>query len=717
MKAYRKRRESLKNSKKSSKRGLNTLEGVYVPTLLTVLGVVMYLRLGWVIGNVGLIATLAIIVISHVITTSTALSMSSMVTNIKIGAGGAYSIITKSLGIEMGGAIGIPLYFSQAISVAFYITGFSEIWTSFFPGHSMRLVGLATWAVVAAVSIISARLAFRIQYFILGAVVLSIISVFTGNGINGGEIAISAAEGGIGFWSAFAIFFPAVTGVLTGATMSGELEDPKNSIIKGTLGAVLTGFVAYLALSLWFTRQVPQEILISNTSVILEIGSVRILVIAGVMGAVLSSALSTMVSSPRTLSALAGNRVIPKHRFFAKKSRSGEPFNAIVFSSLVSLAVLMFGNLNSLAELLTMFFLTTYTMINLVVLIEQGTGISSFRPTFSMSIVVPVIGAVGCTFAMLLINPVFTAVTFTTVIAIYSMLKRKNFVSPWGDVRGSVFVAISEWAAQKVMRTPYNPRLWKPAVAIPVESPEDFKRISNFVRNLLYKSGRLYYMTVYSDYKMDEAHKLEIDDAIEPLKEEGIFYQKILVKSDDFSTMLPQALQCLENSFLPPNSVLFTISGDQDKRNRMKKLIDSLRVTDISVMCLWIHPKYSFGDQRKVNIWLRDKSPNNDLAVLSALQMHRNLDAEISLCRVVESENKKTKEEKRLAEFIEEARLPGDTHIKVFTGVFSECFIEQKADLSIIGMPASYGEMIKMSDMAPGSLLFVSSGGMENLLV
>ncbi|KUO67516.1 MAG: hypothetical protein APF77_14400 [Clostridia bacterium BRH_c25] len=701
----------------SKANGLKTIEGVYIPTLLTILGVVMYLRLGWVVGNVGLWNTLLIVIMAHVITICTALSMSSMLTNIRIGPGGAYSIITRSLGLEMGGAIGIPLYLSQAISVAFYITGFGELWIAFFPDHSIRLVGLVTWLILTAISMISVRLAFRVQYFILAAVGLSLISFLTGPSLNPGPMVMTGSLSEVGFWATFAIFFPAVTGVLTGATMSGELEDPRKSIIKGTLAAVFTGFAAYILLAVWFAQQATQELLLSDTSIILKLGSVKLLIIAGLMGAVLSSALSTLVSAPRTLAALGENRVIPFSGFFARKNKKEEPHIAIIFSSLISLVVIIAGNLDSLAELLTMFFLTTYGMINLVVLLEQGIGITSFRPTLSMSIFVPVIGTIGCVSVMLLINPIFTGVTLITTLSIYSFLKKRNLTSPWGDVRGGVFISIAEWAAQKAMETPYHPRLWKPSIVIPVERPEDFRRISRFVRSLIFPSGRMYYLTVHPEFSIDAVHEEQINEALAPLKEERIFAQKVLVRSEDFSTILFPALQCLTSSFLPPNAVLFTVSDDHEKQRRLKVFVESIRPLKAATMCLWLHPKYNLGLERKINIWLRDRSPNNDLAVLCALQMVRNLGAELRLCRVISNERQKKKVEKELGNFIEEARLPASTKIAVFSGDFYVTIKEEEADLSILGMPAQYEDMIRLIEIAPGSLLFVASGGLENALV
>ncbi|AFA48616.1 amino acid permease [Acetobacterium woodii] len=706
----------MKKVKETKNKGLNTLEGVYVPTLLTILGVIMYLRLGWVVGNVGLWGALLIIVLAHVITVTTTLAMSSMLTNIKIGAGGAYAIISRSLGMEMGGAIGIPLYFSQAISVAFYIAGFSELWVTFFPSHSIILVGVIVWAVLTALSIISTRLAFRVQYFILAAVILSIISFLIGPSLNDGPMVLSGTMSEASFWATFAIFFPAVTGILTGATMSGDLANPGKSIIKGTFAAVVTGFVIYIFLAVWFARQAPQNLLLSDTMIIFKLARFDFLIIAGVMGAVLSSALSTLVSAPRTLAALAEDRVIPFGPFFSKKTKKGEPLHAILLSSLISLIVIVLGNLNSLAVLLTMFFLTTYLMINLVVLIEQGTGISSFRPTMAMSIFVPLVGTVGCFSVMLLINPLFTGVTIITIIVIYSLLKQKNLVSPFGDVRSSIFVTFTEWAAQRIMQTPYHPRLWKPAVAIPVESPEDFRRISRFVRNIIFPSGRLYYMTIFPETTMDETQKEAINDVLQPMIAERLFVQKVFVQSDHYGKMLIQALQCFENSFLPPNMVLLTISDDAEKRDRLKTLINDLRHTKISVMCLWLHPKFGLGSERKINIWLREKSRNNDLAVLSALKLVNNLHSEITLYRAVGHEHAKNKVEKELLGFIEEARLPGNTQIKVVTGNFYQLIQEESADLTILGMPGKYEDIIKLLDTSPGSLLFVASGGFENIL-
>ena len=130
-----------------------TFQGVFTPTLLTILGVIMYIRHPWVVGNAGIIGAIVIVVISVAITLFTSLSMASMTTNIRIESGGAFSIISQSLGLEIGGSIGIPLYFSQACVVAMYIFGFRDGWLWIFADHSPILIDVITLGIIALIGI------------------------------------------------------------------------------------------------------------------------------------------------------------------------------------------------------------------------------------------------------------------------------------------------------------------------------------------------------------------------------------------------------------------------------------------------------------------------------------------------------------------------------------------------------------------------------------
>ncbi|MCB0036753.1 MAG: hypothetical protein KDE51_22130, partial [Anaerolineales bacterium] len=155
-----------------------TFDGVFLPTLLTILGAVMYLRTGWVVGNAGLGGALLIIGLSNLITICTGLSISSVATNIRVGAGGAFSIISQSLGLEVGGSVNLPFYVAQAISAAFYIFAFSEGWLRIFPNHSAALVTFITFGICFGIAFFSVNLAARIRYPILFIVTFSLLSVF-----------------------------------------------------------------------------------------------------------------------------------------------------------------------------------------------------------------------------------------------------------------------------------------------------------------------------------------------------------------------------------------------------------------------------------------------------------------------------------------------------------------------------------------------------------
>ena len=280
-----------------------TFSGVFTPTLLTILGVIMFLREGWVVGNAGLVGAWLIILIAVGITALTGLSMSSMTTNIRIGAGGAFSIISQSLGLEVGGAIGIPLYLSQTLAVAMYIFGFRDGWMSIFPNHIPLVVDLLTFAVLFGIAIVSAGLAFRIQYVIMGILVLALISifatVFTGamqyqpTLIGSFPGSIENGFSGTSFWVVFAVFFPAATGIMAGANMSGELKDPRRSIPVGTMAAVGISSIIYVALAYWLARVATPDELVTNYAIMIEKALIPALVLAGLLGATFSSGLSS----------------------------------------------------------------------------------------------------------------------------------------------------------------------------------------------------------------------------------------------------------------------------------------------------------------------------------------------------------------------------------------------------------------------------------------
>ncbi|NNM32399.1 MAG: sodium transporter, partial [Gemmatimonadetes bacterium] len=346
----------------SEPRTFGTFAGVFAPTLLTILGVIMYLRLPWVVGNAGLLGGLAIIGLAVGITAATGLSLSSIATNTRIGAGGPYAIISKSLGFEIGGSVGVPLYLSQALVVAMYIFGLREGWNWIFPAHPPILVDLIAFATIIGIAYVSADLAFRIQYVILAIIIASLVAVLGNLGVWNSGTAIHLVGdyqggpedgfSGTTFWAVFAVFFPAATGIMAGANMSGELRNPRKSIPLGTLSAIGISTVIYVALAVWSAKAADPGMLTSNYTIMADRSLWAPLVIAGLLGATFSSALSSLVGAPRILAALGRDRILPGGPWLSV-THGGEPRRAMLVTGVIVLAGLMTRDLNAIAPLIT----------------------------------------------------------------------------------------------------------------------------------------------------------------------------------------------------------------------------------------------------------------------------------------------------------------------------------------------------------------------------
>lgn len=293
--------------------GLGTFGGVFTPSVLTILGVIMYLRFGWVVGSVGLVPTLLIVTLSTAITLVTALSVAQIATDKVIRVGGAYYMISRSLGIETGGAVGIPLYFAQALSVALYTIGFAESLSLTFPALDQRIVAIVTTVLVALVAIKSAHLAIRAQYVIMAAIGLSLVSIAFGAPVEAASIDVWRGHvSSPGFWVVFAVFFPAVTGIMAGVNMSGDLRDPARSIPAGTLAAVGVGYIVYMSLPALLAFRASSATLVAEPLILQRMALWGNAVLLGVWGATLSSAMGSILGAPRVLQSLARDGVLPR---------------------------------------------------------------------------------------------------------------------------------------------------------------------------------------------------------------------------------------------------------------------------------------------------------------------------------------------------------------------------------------------------------------------
>ncbi|WP_232827406.1 amino acid permease [Winogradskyella aurantiaca] len=724
----------------STAKKFGTFGGVFTPTLLTILGVIMYLRLGWVVGNAGLMGAWLIIIISFLITLCTALSMSAITTNIRIGAGGAYAIVSQALGLEVGGSLGIPRYVSQGLAVTMYIFGFREGWLGIFPEHNAFIVDFAVFGILFTIAYISANLAIKTQYIIMGIIILSLISIVmaaysgsmfvpTSEALGWGSFKGSVENdfSGSSFWIVFAVFFPAATGIMAGANMSGELKDPKRSIPAGTLWAIGVSFIIYMLLAFWIARSATEEELLTNYYVMIDKAYFGPFIIAGVLGATFSSALASIVGSSRILYAMGEHKVLPYSNILAGTSKNGQPRNAMIVTGILIFVTLLLRNINAIAPLVTLFFLITYAMINIVVIIEQRLGLISYRPLFRIAKWVPYLGLASSVLAMFIINPTVSLLSIVIVLVVYYYLSRQNLETPFEDVRSGLFVSFAEWAAKHTWgMKKMQQRAWKANLMVPVRDVQGLKGNFEFLRNITKPKGSIKLVGI-EPFTTQSQLAVELEAISASFREKGVFSSSAVIHADEFAKGINYGNQALQGAFFRPNIVFLNLQDHDDYENELKPVMQEAMRLETGVLLFLSHPTALLGQRNTINVWVSDRSGNwelgwdignLDLSVLIAYKLKMNWGARIRLITVVQDPNEEANAKDFLKRLINLARLP-ETMTEVYVGDFLNLVeAAPSADLSIFGMNNAlpYAFIKEMSYKTKSSCLFVKDSGHESIL-
>lgn len=730
--------------KRSGPVKFSTFQGVFTPTLLTILGVIMYLRTPWVVGNAGVIGAIGIITLASVITLSTALSMSSIVTNIRIKAGGAFSIIAQSLGLEAGGAIGIPLYVAQALAVAMYVFGFREGWLWVFPDHPALLVDVATFGLIFLIANISTDFAFKMQYIVLAIIVLSLISIglgFVNNPVNDDILLFGNYEGsvennfrGADFWIVFAVFFPAVTGIMAGANMSGDLEDPRTSIPTGTLAAIGLSYIIYVGLAVAVAFLATTNELLENYNVLIDKSFFAPVVVAGLLGATFSSGLSSLVGAPRILQALGQNNILFYNKHLARLDAKGEPKIAFYFTCGIVLLSLLMRDLNAIAPLLTMFFLITYAMINVVVLIEQGLGQISFRPVLKVPILIPLLGAIGCFFVMFIINASVGLISLGLVLAMYIYLtKRKNLENQEGDTRSGMFNSLAEWSAKVVSRLPEaSERSWQPNLLVPAQSVNDVIRSYKIIYSLARPKGSVKMLAFDTGGEKRKLSK-RMPELCDSFMGQDISAAYAMVHADSYVAGVLTSIQSLKASFFTPNTLFLSLTDDDGADKDITKLLSMAPPYGFGAYLYVPYKKIGLGLEKTINLWLDLRGPRRELkfkvddiniGLLTAYLLKRNWNARLNIIAIIK-DSKNARGEKLwarhyMAKLLVLARMPRDTEVYYVKGRFKQAVDEMpRADLNILVLKPDQIDLTKIrtqSETFETSLLYTLDSGIENAL-
>ncbi len=675
-----------------------TFGGVFTPSILTILGVVMYLRLGWVTGQAGLGGTIAIVLIAHAISYATALSIASISTNRTVGVGGAYFMISRSLGAPAGAAIGIPLFFAQALSVTFYIVGFTESVIPLIPDEHRDffdpiLISSMTNIVLTMISLKSADLAIKAQYVVMAAIALSLGAFFTGTTPEFPREIEWFNPDGVGFGAVFAVFFPAVTGIMAGVSMSGDLKDPKVSIPKGTLMAVTVGMIVYLSFPIWLAINYSNDGLIADLDAVWQIASFGPLIFAGVWGATISSALGSILTAPRTLQALALDGLMP--RVLGRGSGpSNEPRIGIMLTFALAQVGIFLGSLDSIASVLTMFFLATYGVTNLASGLQRWAASPSFRPTFKVPALVSLGGAAACFYVMSIIDLPAMLVSLALCGLIFVIAERRTLNTTYGDARHGIWAALVRYALHRLRRVQWHPLNWRPNLVVLGGNPNKRAYLLHLGNAIVQDRGIVtYFHLLRGKVEEQAALRRELFETFDPQIAEkfpNVHYRVDIV--DDVYEGTVTVAQSYGLGSFEANSVML---GWPNKPERMAAYIEmcrSLVALDRSLLLVNHDEERGFGDGDKIHVWWGGLEGNGGLMLLLAyllLEHYRWRRAAVSVLTVVDREEEVAPTRDGLERLLKAARLRAEPHVIVKTGEpIGEIMARQSADadLAIVGM-------------------------------
>ena len=551
---------------------LGTFAGVFTPSILTILGIILFLRLGYVVGNAGLGLALLILFLANSISVLTSVSLSAIATNLKVKGGGDYYLISRTLGHEFGGAIGIVVFLAQSVSIAFYCLGFGEALAHLFATNLTILPQIIAALAVSFLFIFSwlgADWATRFQYVVMAVLVAAIFSFFIGGFIKWDSALLaqnwSSPQTNLGFWVLFAIFFPAVTGFTQGVSMSGDLRDPGKSLPRGTFMAVGLSIIVYFLSSIVFAATLPAEVMMGDYGSMNKVALYGFLVTAGVIAATLSSAMASFLGAPRILQSLATDRIFPFLVPFAKGSGpTANPRRGVLLSAAIAYATVAWGHLNLIAPVVSMFFLISYGLLNYATYYEASSQSPSFRPRFRyFNKWLSLAGALACLGVMLAIDIAAGTVAVAVLFGIFQYLKRTGGPARWADSRRSHHLQRIREHLLAVAAEPEHARYWRPQILAISDNPQRRSQLLRFSSWIEGNSGLTTAVQILEGegLKMRKLKKeAEVQLQREMQKDEAQAFP-LVVTASNFETGIQAIIQAYGIGSLKANTILLNWLG------------------------------------------------------------------------------------------------------------------------------------------------------------
>ena len=668
----------------SSKANFGTLP-VFLTAISTILGAVMFLRFGFAVGSVGFIGALLIILIGHMVTIPTAMALAEIATNQKVEGGGEYFIISRSFGLNIGAAIGITLYLSQAISVAFYVIAFAEAFEAIKPwvasefGYELydnRLFSipallLLIWLMVTK----GADLGMKALYVVVAILAVSLILFFMGSTPFGevfdGSLLFNNVSSDKGFFYVFAIIFPAFTGITAGVGLSGDLRDPKKSIPLGTLAATIVGMVIYVFIALKLTSSANADDLINDQLIMSKIALWGPIIPIGLAAATISSALGSFMVAPRTLQAIGGDNVFPNkflNIWVAKgTAKNNEPRNATILTSGIALIFVLMGDVNAVAEIISMFFMVTYGSLCLISFMQHFAADPSYRPSFKSKWYLSLLGAIMSIYLMFKINTPYalSAIALMIVLYFYITMKNDNKKGMATIFQGVIhqFSRTMQVFLQKTEKEKTE-EAWRPAVIC--LSKDSFERYGamEMMKWISHRYGFGTYIHFEQAYFSKESKKtaeLKLEKLIQTASssKNNVFVETLISPSN--TAAIIQAIQQPGISGQPNNMMLFEYK--KGEKEWLTTILDNFSVLKSAQydLCILASSDKGFGYKKDIHIWIRKADYENaNLMILLSYIILGHPDwkkGEIKIFATFAKENI-AQEEKNLIELTSSGRLP-----------------------------------------------------------
>lgn len=716
---------------------------VFMTAVSTILGAILFLRFGYAVAHVGFLGVIGLIVIGHLVTFPTAMAVAEIATNQRVRGGGAYFILSRSFGLNIGAAIGIALYLSQAISIAFYIIAFAEAFDPLitwldnrfgFVIPDNRYISIPTMVLLSVLFLTrGANLGMKFLYLVVMLLFSALVLFFAGNnGNNPGAIDFTArVSNPDNFFYVFTIVFPAFTGLAAGLGLSGDLREPEKSIPRGTLLATIAGFFIYIAVAYKLTISATTEDMAADQLIMSKIALWGPIIPIGLAAASLSSGLGSIMVAPRTLQAIGLDNIFPSgpiNRWFAKgKNISNEPVNASLITLIIAFFFVLIGELNFVARIISMFFMVTYGAICLISLLEHFAADPSYRPTFKSRWYLSLIGAVMSFWLMFKMNTPYAILSIALMALFYYMISRtgtekKGLVKLF---RGVVFQMSRQLQvfAQRADKEDLDSS-WRPFVIC--ISSESFKRRSAFdlLRWISYRYGFGTYIHYIKGYLTKKTNS-ESRQAVEKLlnlsagSRSRVYLDTII--SPSYTTAIAQVMQLSGISGKGNNMILFEFSrSEPETLEEPLKNYELISSTGFD-LCVLNTSYKGYGYRKEIHVWITSQDyVNANLMILLAYIILGHPEwqkGEIKIFAIVKKEDLDSRKEELIG-LIRSGRLPiSASNIQLISDTEGQdeivCKYSIDADLTIIGFTreelSSKGPKLFSNYKDIGNILYVNS--------